>query len=141
MRRFCAAVVVTAAVALVLAGQALAAPDFQTPRKTFYCEVPGVTQRLSHLVCWRSRNGFTIYLHPRGGTKTAWNGTLKGTYMVAGGVLRFGQQWWWKESESGFGTAPRGLFYWCFNRTTGLTCTNRAGHGFWLGRQRGVWLF
>jgi hypothetical protein len=61
--------------------------------------------------------------------------------MVAGGVLRFGQQWWWKESESGFGTAPRGLFYWCFNRTTGLTCTNRAGHGFWLGRQRGVWLF
>lgn len=138
MRRTCAAVVVTAAVTLILAGGALAVPDFQTPGKAFYCEVP---ERFTHLVCWRSRNGFTVYLYPRRGTKTAWNGALKGTYMVAGHVLPFGQQWWWKKWESGIGSAPRGLFYWCFNRTTGLTCANRVGHGFWLGRYRGVWLF
>jgi hypothetical protein len=145
VRRFCATVFVTSAAALVLAGQALAVPDFQTPRKTFYCEVAEAFERppgyVPHLVCWRSRNGFTIYLYPSGGTKTAWVAALKGTYMVAGHVLRSGQQWWWKKWESGIGSAPRGLFYWCFNRTTGLTCANRVGHGFWLGRYRGVWLF
>jgi hypothetical protein len=28
--------------------------------------------------------------------------------------------------------------YWkCVSRATGLTCPNRAGHGWWLGRLRG----
>jgi hypothetical protein len=146
MGRTCAAVVVTATAAFVLVGGALAVPDFQTPRKALYCEVAEAFKRppgyVPHLVCWRSRNGFTVFLYPRGGAERRGNErALKGTYMTAGRVLPFGQQWWWKKSESGIGTAPRGLFYWCFNRTTGLTCANRVGHGFWLGRTRGVWLF
>jgi hypothetical protein len=146
MRRLCAAVAVTAAAALALSGEALAVPHFQTPGKDFYCEVAEAHEAppgyVPHLVCWRSRNGFTVFLYPRGGAERRGNlRALKGTYMVAGRVLRFGQQWWWKKWESGIGTAPRGLYYWCFNRTTGLTCANRVGHGFWLGRHRGVWLF
>jgi hypothetical protein len=145
MRRIYAAVVVAAVAAVVLAGEALAVPAFQTPRKTIYCEVAEAFERppgyVPHLVCWRSRNGFTVYLYPRRGAEIAWNRALKGTYMVAGLVLRFGQQWWWTKWESGIGSAPRGLYYWCFNRTTGLTCADRFGHGFWLGRTRGFWLF
>jgi hypothetical protein len=145
MRRFCAAVVVTTAAALVLAGQALAVPDFQTPGKTFYCGVveaheapPGYVPPLT---CWRPRNGFTVFLRALRGVRTEWNPRNKGAFQQAAHVLPFGQQWWWKKWESGIGAAPRGLFYWCFNRTTGLTCANRVGHGFWLGRYQGVWLF
>ena len=146
MRRFCAAVVVATAAALVLAGQALAVPDFQTPGKTVYCGVVEYHERppgyVPPFTCWRPRNGFTVFLSPCRGAQTEWRRGNKGTsFIEAAHVLRFGQQWWWKKWDSGIGTAPRGLFYWCFNRTTGLTCTNRAGHGFWLGRHRGVWLF
>jgi hypothetical protein len=29
----------------------------------------------------------------------------------------------------------------CTSRATGLTCVNRAGHGWWLGRFKGYWVF
>jgi hypothetical protein len=70
-----------------------------------------------------------------------WNPLNKGPRFLSARVLPFGKQWWFRKWRSGIGSAPRGLFYWCFNRTTGLTCANRVGHGFWLGRNRGVWLF
>jgi hypothetical protein len=49
---------------------------------------------------------------------------------VVGRELRFGGHW-----------HIRGLGFWCISRRTGLTCVNRAGHGWWLGRVRGYRLF
>ncbi|MGH2447275.1 MAG: DUF6636 domain-containing protein [Chloroflexota bacterium] len=45
------------------------------------------------------------------------------TALGAGRVLRYGATWHW------------GPFT-CASRVRGLTCTNRAGHGFFLSRQR-----
>ena len=147
VRRFCAAVVVTSAAALILAGEALAVPAFRTPDQGIYCgvveayEVPP-SDVPPPLTCWRPRNGFTVYLYALRGAGTHWNPNNKGASASGSArVLPFRQQWWQTGGRSGFGSAPRGLFYWCFNRTTGLTCANRVGHGFWLGRRRGVWLF
>src|SRR5262245_4315702 len=115
--RFCAAVVVTAALALALAGEALAVPDFNTPDKPIYCGVveayevpPGY---VPPLICWRPRNGFTVFLRALHGARTEWNPRNKHP-LASGRVLPFGQQWWITRRRSGFGTAPRGLFYWCF---------------------------
>ena len=64
------------------------------------------------LICLRALRGSFCYYDP-----------------ASGHVLRFGQIW-----------TPLALWR-CVNRSTGLTCTNRAGHGFWLGRLRGSRLF
>ena len=52
-------------------------------------------------------------------------------------LLRFGQQWSFGPDASGVGP----INYRCWSRRTGLTCRNRQGHGWWLGRYRGYRLF
>jgi hypothetical protein len=53
----------------------------------------------------------------------------KGYYDVVGKILRFGQSW-----------SLRG--YWtCTSHSSGLTCSNRAHHGWWLGRYKGYRIF
>jgi hypothetical protein len=55
----------------------------------------------------------------------------RGYYDPAPGrILRFGQLW----KARGF---TRG--YWkCVSRSRALICTNASGHGWWLGRSRGL---
>jgi hypothetical protein len=53
-----------------------------------------------------------------------------GYHDVVGRVLSFGRHW-----------HIRGLGFWCTSRRTGLTCWNRGGHGWWLGRYRGYRFF
>ena len=109
MRRTCAVVVVTVVSALALAATSDAVPDFETPGKTIYCGIveayevpPGY---VAPLTCWRSGNGFTVFLRALHGARTEWKRGNKGAYLTAGHVLRFGQQWWSTRRYSGM--APR----------------------------------
>lgn len=53
--------------------------------------------------------------------------------MKSGGLLRFGYRWTeWQALK---------LDYTCLSQRTGLTCKNRTGHGWWLGRFRGYRIF
>jgi hypothetical protein len=119
---------VVAATALVAVPAAFAATDFVTPGRAAYCgvshgEVP------HHLICWTPNDGFTVAMYRFGSASNAYSKSNRGWHELAGRVLRFGQTW-----------SIRG--YWtCVSRRNGLTCTNRAGHGWWLGRYRGYRLF
>jgi hypothetical protein len=112
--------------AMTLPTLASAVPTFRTPDRKAYCAItegeppPG-------LVCWRPRDGITVYMLPRGRAERDVNPRNRGLHGVAR-VLRFGQ-------------AYRAWGYVCVSRRAGLTCKNRAGHGWWLGRERGVRVF
>jgi hypothetical protein len=48
-------------------------------------------------------------------------------------MLRFGNRWTeWQALR---------LQYTCTSLRTGLTCKNRSGHGWWLGRYKGYRIF
>lgn len=49
-------------------------------------------------------------------------------------LVPFGQHW-------NFRIAYVGELYHCASRSTGLTCSNQVGHGWWLGRYRGYRIF
>jgi hypothetical protein len=120
---------VVALASLVAATRAAAVSDFVTPRKAAYCGVSEGEAPL-HLICWRPRDGLTLAMRRSGGATKQIHAPNRGYYDPAPGqLLRFGQSW----KVSG---------YWkCVSRSTGLTCRNRAGHGWWVGRTRGSRLF
>jgi hypothetical protein len=123
------AVSVVAAAFLVWAGAASAVADFVTPRKAAYCGVSEGEPPL-RLICWRPLDGLTLDMTRRGRVQRRLYSPNRGYYDPASGrVLRFGQTW----------TLPAS--WRCVSRSTGLTCTNRSGHGFWLGRLGGSRLF
>src|SRR5437867_3476997 len=128
MRRPCAVIIIVLASLLVAAGTAAAVADFVTPRKAAYCGVSEGEPPL-HLICWQS-DGLTLDMTRRGQSKRRLYAPNRGYHDPAPGrVLRIGQTW----------SFPA---YWrCVSRSTGLTCTNRSGHGWWLGRLRGSRLF
>ena len=115
------------------------AVDFRTPNKAAYCDfvahgemveggVP--SPRTEEMFCWTPNDGFTVQMTVRGrAQKVAGTGShLEGAYAPVNRVLRFGQRW------------QRGGFS-CVSRRSGLTCVNRARHGWWLGRFMGSRLF
>jgi hypothetical protein len=53
----------------------------------------------------------------------------RGYHATEGQILLLGKVW----QLPGYLT--------CVSRATGLTCTNKTGHGWWLGRARGARLF
>jgi hypothetical protein len=53
------------------------------------------------------------------------------------GQLKFGADWTCCFDRRGFGAA----YYTCMSRSNGLTCKNRSGHGWWLGRFKGYRIF
>jgi hypothetical protein len=120
------ALLLAVVVALALPTLAGAVPAFRTPERKAYCAItegeppPG-------LVCWRPRDGMSLYMLPRGSAKRSINPRDRGLHGVAR-VLRFGH-------------AYRAWGYVCVSRRSGLTCTNRVVHGWWLGRDRGVRVF
>jgi hypothetical protein len=86
-------------------------PLFATPGLAAYCYVDGATQADARprLFCWTPDDGYGIHLVHRGGRPYA---------SYSGGRGRLTMR--------------------CISRRTGLTCRNTLGHGFWLGRFRGV---
>ncbi len=113
--------------ALVFAPAALASAAFKTPGAAAYC---GVTEGegSNALICWTPIDGFTIGMPRFGWPSFSYDRMNRGYHELAR-VLRFGQSW-----------TIRG--YWrCRSRRTGLTCTNRNGNGWWLGRYYGYRIF
>lgn len=114
--------------ALALAPAASGAAAFVTPGRAAYC---GVTEGEAPfaLICWTPNDGFSVGMGRRGRPTWDYNPLDRGNYEPASRRLGFGQRW-----------AVRG--YWnCSSRRTGLTCWNRGGHGWWLGRYHGYRIF
>lgn len=114
-------------VALALPLLASASASFRTPGRAAYCglsegEGPAV------LLCWTPNDGFGIWMRVHSRPRHDYNKNDRGFYDDSARVLRFGQTW----IKLGFR---------CTSRSTGLTCTNRAGHGWWLGRYKGYRVF
>lgn len=125
---FLAVSAAAAVTSLATTAEARAVADFATPGRAAYCGTShGEPPFL--LICWTPNDGFTVTMYRSGRVTKEYSRPNKGYHDVVGRVLRFGQ--WW---------AVRG--YWsCVSRRTGLTCRNRAGHGWWLGRYKGYRLF
>lgn len=100
---------------------------FRTPSEAAYCGLsegePPVT-----LTCWTPNDGFTTWMTVRGRSHKAYHADNRGLTQNLAPVLRFGKTW-------------RAGSYVCRSRKTGLTCTNRRGHGWRLGRYVGYRLF
>jgi hypothetical protein len=119
---------VTAGVTLSASSPALGYAAFRTPGEAAYCGLPeGDVGRL-RLICWTPNDGFTVDMTVRGRPHKAYRSGNRGLVQNLAPVLRFGQ------------TRRYGSFV-CTSRSSGLTCTNRRGHGWWLGRYVGYKLF
>jgi len=82
------------------------------------------------LICWTPNDGFTVSMHRFDRPRRRYHKLNRSYYDPAPGrVLGFGQL----AREPGCWT--------CVSRSSGLICTNRAGHGWWLGRFRGYRIF
>jgi hypothetical protein len=106
--------------------------DFYTPGVAAACYGGGNDGQFV-LHCWTPNDGFSLYLWPRRrAEKPRYDRALRGAWQVArdGYLLHFGSSW----------TNRSGDFR-CWSRRTGLTCKNRVGHGWWLGRYRGYRIF
>ena len=143
----CAATIaIFGALAAAADARASAAAAFHTPGNAVECLLP-----VNHaegartpwrLMCWTPNDGFAVEM--------SYNGRVRRTSLRALRMsreyvrswasrreLRFGKDWSWYFEPGGYGS----LFYVCSSRATGLTCKNRAGHGWWIGRYRGYRLF
>jgi hypothetical protein len=158
--------VALACVITVLSGAQVAAgwpgvhprPLFGTPGKAAYCYVGQTSQEdaSASLLCWTPNDGWSAQIswNERRAFTSYYNrpasivhgiGDLRG-YTPRTRIIGFGQRWVyrcadpWKMSTCHVGGAGVTAFT-CVSRTTGLTCTNGAGHGWWIGRFRGYRLF
>ena len=121
---------------LVVAGavRSSALSAFHTPGWAAECYVPfpnEVPLSATGLICVTPNDGFTISMGPRDRPRWRYDRKARGYRdpFSAARLLRFGQHW---------AVRP----YWhCASRSTGLTCWNKAGHGWWLGRFRGYRTF
>lgn len=121
-------------------------PDFYTPGYAVYCYED---YHEIQLMCVTPNDGFTVYMFPTGrvpktGDIHPFTGSpltnpqylmkgLKDVNRSAGGLLRFGYRWnEWQALK---------MQYSCLSQKTGLTCRNRSGHGWWIGRFRGYRIF
>ena len=104
----------------------LAATAFVTPRHTVDCSVSEAGP--PSLACSRPRNGFLVRMRERGLVHASISRDLRGYWKRGSFVL-------------GFGETFRLAGFRCASRAGGLTCTNRDGHGWWLGREKGYRVF
>lgn len=120
--RFVTAAAVSAASLLCSAGTAHAVVDFKTPRNAVYCasdHFKGTT-----FTCWTPNDGFTVRMSTNGRVTKRYDADNRGNHdRYYGRILRYGQ-------VGRFGADRR---FRCVSRSSGLTCTNRRGHGWWLG--------
>ena len=136
-----AAVAVAAAAAAVLGPPAVAAADvyatFKLPSGNIGCGYSYFAGERPYLRCEIISRLRPMPSKPRGCTEGVWGRAVgMEDWSRAGGlcigdtvmepsapVLPYGKNW----SRGGFT---------CMSRTTGLTCKNRAGHGWFLSRER-----
>jgi hypothetical protein len=112
----------TLTLAGVGAADAAAIVDFKTPRNAAYCSADEVTG--NRFLCWTPNDGFTVRMTANGRVAKFYNASSKGFHdRFYGRVLRYGQ-------SGRFGARRQ---FRCVSRVSGLICTNRAGHGWWLG--------
>ncbi|MFN2467204.1 MAG: hypothetical protein ABR521_03615 [Gaiellaceae bacterium] len=95
---------------------------WKTPGEAAYCSL---REGGSRLVCWTPNDGFTITLYSGGGRPSHYYSATNRNYAATAPLLGFGGRW---AAGQGFS---------CSSASTGLTCTNNTGHGWWLGRYRG----
>jgi hypothetical protein len=121
--------------ASVLPAAAPAAPQsvFYTPQWAAVCLLAGPAGKPSSagvLMCVRPSDGFTIAMGPRDGPRWRRERWARGFRdpSAAARRLSFGQRW---------AVRP----WRCVSRKTGLTCSNKVGHGWWLGRYLGYKTF
>jgi hypothetical protein len=133
--------------------------SFFTPAKAAYCKwhVP-LDYRVSTrtvLECWTPNDGFTVWMTPNGRPRKEYDKDNKWRYARSLRRLTFRQDWWgsdvglaaeeygnpYTHFREGTGSPRGALHFRCKSRASGLTCRNRAGHGFWLGRFRGYRIF
>jgi hypothetical protein len=126
-------ILLVAALGLTLlcgATPAQAVVDFKTPRNAAYCSADEVTG--NRFLCWTPNDGFTVGMKTNGRVKKLYSRANRGYRdRYFGRVLRYGQ-------SGRFGARRQ---FRCTSHASGLTCLNRAGHGWWLGIFRGYRIF
>jgi hypothetical protein len=120
--------VVVFVVGLALPAVAHAYAAFRTPGRVAYCGLSEGEPPIS-LICWTPGNGYSVSMFARGRASGHSSRPNRGAYQDLAPVLRFAHTW------------RTGSSFTCTSRSSGLTCRNRAGHGWWLGRNNGHRLF
>jgi hypothetical protein len=127
---------------------------FRTPSNAAYCWLARTLAPENPVIgCWTPNDGFYSTIQYARGfrgqagyqARRRFEGFTPGGYPL----LRFGQnfQWRCRKFNERIGLAEDcsrrvgKVAFSCRSRRTGLTCRNRHGHGFWLGRFRGYRLF
>jgi hypothetical protein len=135
LRRWLVALVVGVTSCVIpAAASASALSAFHTPGWAVECYVPyphEIPLSMTKLVCVTPNDGFTISIGPFGRSTKTYSKKAIGyrDVFAAHRLFRFGQYW---------AVRP----YWgCSSKETGLTCWNKGGHGWWLGRFRGYRVF
>lgn len=119
-------VLVVCASLAVAAPEAFSYAEFRTPGEAAYCgrgDGADIT-----LLCWTPNDGFTVTMGVRERPRKSYLQDNRGYVENQARILGFGRAW-------------RGGSFVCRSRASGLTCTNRRGHGWWLGRYVGYRLF
>lgn len=101
------------------------------------------------LTCFTPNDGFSLFMYPTGRVPRDGDEHLYSGAPVKNPVYRL-----WKNTDFNRKTGallPLGnrwtqwqtlrLQYTCVSAATGLTCKNRSGHGWWLGRYKGYRIF
>ena len=118
----CACAVVTASGSRAgeSAHAAKAYPGFHTPKRAVFCRY--AISRPLGLTCWRPRDGYTVAMHVYGKPITGFQYLNRHAYEDAAPTLRYGRMW--------------GSFrvIGCKSTQAGLTCKNRRGHGWTIGK-------
>jgi len=117
-----------AAFALATPAVAAGVASFRTPGRAAYCGVSEGELPVA-LICWTPNDGFTTEMYARGRVGAHGNYHFNFGYHQRVRTLGFGHVWHFVQG------------FRCRSRRTGLTCINRDGHGWWLGRYKGYRIF
>jgi hypothetical protein len=104
--------------------------NFGTPRGAAYC---GYNEARARYVCWTPNDGFEVWMS-HGRARKLYDPYMR-DFSPNAHTLRFGRTRAWPPPLY----VKNGMR--CTSRRRGLTCKNRSGHGWWLGRYRGYTLF
>jgi hypothetical protein len=133
-------------------------PLFATPGKATYCHVDqtGSEDARTSLFCWTPKDGWGVGI-PWNGRRVhaAYHnhpprfaedfGDLR-RYAPSARVLSFGERWFYRcanpARQATCHVGGRGsIAFTCVSSPGGLTCSNAARHGWWIGRYGGRRLF
>lgn len=118
-RNIVLAVLVVAA-ALGFTSAAFAVTAIGTPDNALYCGISS-GEPPTRLICWRAKDGYTVSMTRLSRSTGEIYSPNRGSHPAPGRKLQYGKTW----SLSDYWT--------CISHRGGLTCVNRAGHGWWLG--------